>query len=113
MILEKTLQRIKNEIIDTFRHIQPVDRPGIAIIYNEENKSLVNSVAVFKEDCEEVNFNWFSTKVNSQTDPNFLRRIIRDYTEMDDVTNVIVLLPLPGIFKNIDKDITYMSQDNR
>ena len=108
MQLEKTFMRIKDEIIKTFSNIPQIDKPGVAVIYNEENISLCNCVNILKEDCESVNFNWFSTKINSKTDEYFVRSILRDYAEMEDVTAVFVLSPLPNNLNNVKNDLKMM-----
>ena len=99
MTLEPILQRIKNEIKKDFSHIHPIDRPGLAVIINTEDESSINFANIIKTDCEEVNFNWFSININSSTEKSYITDAITEYEEMEDVTIVLVLCPLPNKLK--------------
>lgn len=113
MMLEKTLTRIKNEIKDYFKSLNPIDRPGVAIIFDEENSVNANCIDTLNSDCEDVKFNWFLTKINSTTDENFLFRMIDDYIEMEDVTVLIMLLPLPEKFNKIESKLLEMRKNEK
>lgn len=112
-MLEKILHHLKEEINKTFMCTQPIDMPGLAVIVNNENESLVNCVNMFKKDCEDIRFNWFLTNINSKTDEDFIKRMINDYNEMEDVTMIIVLLPLPDHLNHLASELTELCKTDK
>lgn len=112
MILDNILNRLKSDIIREFIHLPPIDRPGIAIVINDEDNAAVKCADIFKSDCDDVQFNWFSANINSNTDEEFVKRIIEEFNEMNDVTTLIIL-KMPAKFKHLKNDLLDKSRSDK
>lgn len=107
------LKDIKLKINKQLTSINPIDRPGLAMIINEDNYGAVQYAHQLQKDCNDVGIGWFSAKISSKTDPEFIYRMIDDFNTNNDITAILVQCPLPDRFKDIEKDVINMVDDNK
>ena len=113
MKFKDKLQELKDKLKKAFNDKPIIERPGIAVIYNSDNKDCTRCAELLKEDCEEIGINWFSVVINENTDPDFLQNSIDIYTEMDDIDMIIIFSPLPKKMELLDNLMKSMNLEDK
>lgn len=99
------LKEIKLKAKEKLMRINPIDRPILGMIINGEDYGAMQYATQLEKDCTEMGIGIICVKVTSKNDLSFIFRMIDEFNNMDDVTEILIQSPLPDKFKDYEKDI--------